>query len=299
MRSSLALSQAVPPTDIDRHRRGRFQQLWRGLTKNKLVMIGLLLGLLFAVMAAVPAIFTPYGPYGMDMAASMSGPSADHWQGTDSFGRDIWSRVVYGARTTLGIAVASVGLAVVIGATLGIVAGYAAGRTDQVLGRVMDVFFGFPPLLLAIVVAGVLGPSVRNAILAIAVVNVPVFFRVARGPSLAEREKEYIQAAVAIGVPSLRVLLRHLLPNIVAPVIVQVAVTLSYAILIEASLSYLGLGVQPPNPSWGSILNEGRPYLEFAPWISVFPGLTIMLAVLGFNLLGDGLRDLWDPRNAT
>lgn len=299
MRSTLALSQAVPPTDMDRHRGGRFQQLWQGLTKNRLVMIGLLLGLLFVVMAAVPAIFTPYDPYGMDMGASMSEPTGDHWQGTDSFGRDIWSRVVYGARTTLGIAVASVGLAVVIGATLGIVAGYAAGRTDQALGRLMDVFFGFPPLLLAIVVAGVLGPSVRNAILAIAVVNVPVFFRVARGPSLAEREKEYIQAAVAIGVPSLRVLLRHLLPNIVAPVVVQVAVTLSYAILIEASLSYLGLGVQPPNPSWGSILNEGRPYLEFAPWISVFPGLTIMLAVLGFNLLGDGLRDLWDPRNAT
>lgn len=272
---------------------------WRALRaagRNWLVLVGATLGLIFIVMAAAPGIFATNDPYSMGVEQAMSGPSASAWLGTDSFGRDVWSRIVHGARVSLGIAGIAVGASVLIGTAFGVVGGYLGGAIDQVLGRIMDIFFGFPTLLLAIAVAGILGPSMRNAIMAIAVVYLPFFFRVVRGPVLVEREREYIQAARALGAPGHRILLRHVLPNVLTPVVVQTSITLSYAVLIEASLSYLGLGVQPPVPSWGTILNEGRPYLELAPWISVFPGVAIMLAVMGFNLLGDGLRDLWDPR---
>jgi len=267
--------------------------------RQRLVVVGFGLGMIFILFALFPSVFATANPYGMNVRDAMAGPSLAHWLGTDSFGRDVWSRIIYGTRASLGVSLASVGAALVIGTTLGVPAGYFGGMVDQMLGRLMDILFGFPSLLLAIVVAGILGPNLRNAILAIAAVYVPFFFRIARGPVLVERRKEYIEAARIVGVPTPRILLRHVLPNVLAPVVVQTAITLSYAILIEASLSFLGLGIQPPNPSWGSILNEGRPYLQIAPWISVFPGLVIMLAVMGFNLLGDGLRDAWDPRMST
>lgn len=262
--------------------------------------IGLMLpGLFFVLILLVglfPSWFAPYDAYKMNVPKAMQGPSAEHWFGTDNFGRDVLSRVIYGTRTSMGVALASVGIAMVVGAPLGIIAGYFGRALDQLLGRLMDILLSFPSLLLAIVITGVLGPSVRNAILAIAIVYTPFFFRVARGPSLAEKEQDYIMAAHAVGVQDTRILILHLLPNVVAPIIVQAPIMLSFAILVEASLSYLGLGVQPPHPSWGSIVNEGRPYLQIAPSISVFPGLTIMVAVLVFNFMGDGLRDLLDPR---
>lgn len=267
--------------------------------RQRLVVIGLALDVIFGLFALIPGFFATVNPYGMNVTNAMADPSFSHWFGTDGFGRDVWSRIVYGSRASLGVGLASVSAALLIGTTLGVLAGYFGGMIDQVLGRLMDILFGFPSLLLAIVVAGVLGPNLRNTILAISVVYVPFFFRIARSPVLVERQREYIEAARTIGASTSRILLRHVLPNILAPVVVQTAITLSYAILIEASLSYLGLGIQPPNPSWGSILNEGRPYLQIAPWISVFPGLVIMLAVMGFNLLGDGLRDVWDPRMST
>jgi peptide/nickel transport system permease protein len=270
------------------------RRYWRAAT-------GLLLpGLFFAIALIIslfPSWVAPYDPYKMDVPAAMQGPSAAHWFGTDNFGRDVLSRIIYGTRASMGIALASVGIALLAGAPLGIVAGYFGRVLDQLFGRIMDVLLSFPSLLLAIVISGILGPNVRNAILAIAIVYTPFFFRVARGPTLSEKEQDYITAAHAVGVKNSRILMRHLLPNVAASIIVQAPIMLSFAILVEASLSYLGLGVQPPHPSWGSIVNEGRPYLQIAPAISVFPGLTIMIAVLAFNFMGDGLRDFLDPRH--
>ena len=206
------------------------------------------------------------------------------------------SRTIYGSRIALGVALSSIALAFVAGTALGLVGGYVGGWPDLLIGRVMDVLFSFPTLILAIGIAAMLGPGLNNAALAIAVVYVPLFSRVARGPVIAEREKDHVAAAQGLGAGWPRIVFRHILPNVLAPLIVQASVSLAFAILIEASLSYLGLGTQPPDPSWGTMLNEGRTYLETAPWMSIFPGLAIMLAVFGFNLLGDGLRDTLDPQ---
>jgi peptide/nickel transport system permease protein len=200
-------------------------------------------------------------------------------------------------RVSLGIAGASITVAAAVGIALGLLAGLGRGA-DQALGRIMDVFFAFPPILLAIGIAAVLGAGPGSAVVAIAVVYAPLFFRVVRGSVLAESAQAYVEAAEALGLGRLAVLTRHVFPNVVSPIVVQTAVCLSYAILIESALSYLGVGVQPPTPSWGTILNEGREFLALAPWVSLFPGGAIMLAVLAFNLLGDGLRDALDPRTA-
>jgi peptide/nickel transport system permease protein len=194
------------------------------------------------------------------------------------------------------VALSSMSVAFVVGSALGLVAGFVGGWSDLAIGRVMDVLFSFPTLVLAVAISAMLGPGLDNAVVAIAVVYVPLFCRVARGPVMAERAREHVSAAIALGAGSGRVIVRHILPNVLAPLIVQASVALAFAILTEASLSYVGLGTQPPDPSWGTMLNEGRTYLETAPWMSIFPGLAIMLAVFGFNLLGDGLRDMLDPK---
>lgn len=264
--------------------------------RNRLALTGAILAALLTALALVAGLVAPYDPMAVDVMAAMQGPSAAHLLGTDRFGRDLLTRVIYGARVSLGIAFASVAAAMLLGSLLGLLAAYLGRAWDAVLGRLMDVLFSFPLLLLAIAIVGVLGPGIPNAILAISIVYTPFFFRVARGPMLAEREKEYVQAARAVGAGSARILWRHLLPNLLSPIVVQASVTIAYAILTEASLSYLGLGTPLLTPSWGTTLNEGRAYLQLAPWVSIFPGLAIMLAVLAFNLLGDGLRDALDPR---
>jgi peptide/nickel transport system permease protein len=268
----------------------------RPVRRNALVLFGAAIVVIMVLLAVFAGVVAPYDPTEMKVADALKPPSFAHPFGTDRFGRDVLSRTIYGSRIALGVAISSIGIALVAGAILGLAGGYVGGATDLVIGRAMDVLFSFPTLILAIGIAAMLGPGLDNAALAIAVVYAPLFSRVVRGPVIAERAKEYAVAALGLGAGAFRVVLRHILPNVLAPLIVQTSVSLAYAILTEAALSYLGLGTQPPAPSWGTMLNEGRTYLETAPWMSVFPGLAIMLAVLGFNLLGDGLRSAFDPQ---
>jgi peptide/nickel transport system permease protein len=272
------------------------ETLPRHTRRNGLVVFGAGIVVAMVLLAIFAGVVAPYDPTEMKVADALKRPSLAHPFGTDRFGRDVLSRTIHGSRIALGVAISSIGLALVVGTILGLAGGYVGGTTDLVIGRAMDVLFSFPTLILAIGIAAMLGPGLDNAALAIAVVYAPLFSRVVRGPVIAERAKEYAVAALGLGAGSFRVVLRHILPNVLAPLIVQTSVSLAYAILTEAALSYLGLGTQPPAPSWGTMLNEGRTYLETAPWMSVFPGLAIMLAVLGFNLLGDGLRTALDPQ---
>ncbi len=288
----LAVADADTPQDMPRRR----QSPLRWVIRNRMVLSGLVIAVVLVAVALLADVISPRDPGAVDVAAAIQGPSWQHLFGTDRFGRDLLSRVIYGSRVSLGIGFSSVAFALVIGSLLGLIGGYFGGLLDSILGRIMDIFFSFPLLLLAIAIAGMLGPGIVNAIAVIAIVYTPFFYRVARGPVLAEREKEYILAARAIGSRDRRMMFLHVLPNILSPIIVQGSVTVAYAILTEAQLSYLGLGTPLLTPSWGTTLNEGRTYLQLAPWISIIPGLLIMLAVLAFNLLGDGLRDLLDPR---
>jgi len=275
---------------------GEWQVALRPVLRNRLVLFGAGLVVGMVVLAVLAGVLAPYDPTEMKVADALKPPSAAHPFGTDRFGRDVLSRTIHGSRIALGVAGSSIALAFTVGTLLGLVGGYVGRWPDLAIGRVMDVLFSFPTLILAIAIAAMLGPGLNNAALAIAVVYAPLFSRVARGPVIAERAKDHVVAALGIGAGAFRVVFRHILPNVLAPLIVQASVSLAFAILAEASLSYLGLGTQPPDPSWGTMLNEGRTYLETAPWMSVFPGLAIMLAVLGFNLVGDGLRDVLDPQ---
>ena len=268
----------------------------RPALRNRLVVFGAGIVAVIVVLAVFAGVVPPYEPTEMKVIDALKAPSVAHPFGTDRFGRDVLSRTIHGSRIALGVALSSITLAFVLGTLLGVIGGYAGGWPDLAIGRTMDVLFSFPTLILAIGIAAMLGPGLDNAALAIAVVYAPLFSRVARGPVIAERAKDYVSAALALGAGPLRMAFRHILPNVMAPLIVQVSIGLAYAILTEAALSYLGLGTQPPAPSWGTMLNEGRTYLETAPWMSVFPGVAIMLAVLGFNLLGDGLREVLDPQ---
>jgi peptide/nickel transport system permease protein len=224
------------------------------------------------------------------------GPSPEFPFGTDALGRDLLSRIMFGARLSIRVAVLSVAIATIVGGTLGLVSGYLGGFADMAIGRVLDVFFAFPAILLALGIVAALGPDPNNVIVAIAVVYTPIFARVVRGPVLALKAREFVEAARAVGATGSRIVVRHIVPNLMSTLIVQVSLALSWAVLTEGALSFLGLSAQPPAPSWGVMLSEGRQYLEFATHLAIFPGLAIMVAVLGFNLLGDGLRDALDPQ---
>ncbi len=258
-----------------------------------------LLGLVLVASYVAVALFVSFLPLRdplLPSAQRLAGPSVEFPFGTDALGRDLLSRVLYGSRLSMEVAVLSVAIATVVGGTLGLVAGYLGGVADLVIGRVMDVFFAFPAILLALGIVAALGPDPRNVIIAIAVVYTPIFARVVRGPVLALKARDFVEAARAIGATQTRIVVRHIVPNLLSTLIVQVSLALSWAVLTEGALSFLGLSAQPPAPSWGVMLNEGRQYLEFATHLAIFPGLAIMIAVLGFNLLGDGLRDALDPQ---
>ena len=266
------------------------------LVRNRAALAGLLIVAVFVLVGAAADRLPLPSPLRMVPQDRMAGPSWTLPLGADTFGRDLLARLVHGARLSLEVAFASVLTALVAGSTLGLLAGYAGGRVDQILMRTMDVFFSFPAVLLALGIVAALGPHPANVVLAIAVVYTPIVARVVRGPVLSLKEREFIEASRALGAPAARIVGRHILPNLASVLVVQTSIALSWAILTEASLSFLGLSAQPPMPSWGAMLNEGRQNLELAPHLAVFPGLAIMLAVLGFNLLGDGLRDALDPR---
>lgn len=268
----------------------------RRLFRHRSAFIGLLLVSIYLGAALFADIVAPYSPIEQHPVDMLQPPNANYLLGTDQFGRDILSRLIHGARNSLRISILSVALACSLGTVLGMIAGYAGGLSDNIIMRVMDLFFAFPAILLALAVVTALGPGPANTSLAIAIVYTPIFARVARGPVLATTEMEFVEAARSIGSGHVRILRRHVLPNITAPILVQVTLALSWAMLTAAGLSFLGLGTIPPAPSWGAMLAESRTLMELAPWTAVFPGIAIMLGVLGFNLLGDGLRDALDPR---
>lgn len=261
-------------------------------------MIGSL-GVALVVALTLIAIFAPQlSPHdpNAQIGKRLTEPGPEYLLGLDQLGRDELSRLIFGARVSLGVSVISVAIALLIGSTLGLLSGYYGGTLDNIVMRVMDLMFTLPSFVLALALAGILGPALPNVIVAIAFVTIPTIARITRAPVLALREAEFVQSARAVGAQDRRILLRHVLPNILAPLIVQTTVSVSDAILIEAGLSFLGLGVQAPDTSWGNMLGSGRDYMELANGLSVFPGAAIMLAVLGFNLAGDGLRDVLDPR---
>ena len=289
---STALQQG---TRQPQRRAARAVEFTRNVLRNRLAAIGVLIvgGLLVAALLA--PWLAPYDPEMQFADAARQPPSADYFFGTDNIGRDNFSRVLYGTRVSLFVGVASMLFAGVLGVTLGLAAGYYGGWLDTVIMRTMDALLAFPAVLLAIFIIAVLGPSLLNAILAVGIVYTPTFARLIRASALAIREKEYMESARAIGLRDGQIMRRVILLNSLSPLVVQFSLGVGYAILVEAGLSFLGLGVQPPTPAWGSMLGYGRNYMAMAPWLTAFPGLAIFVTVLGFNFVGDGLREALDP----
>ena len=268
----------------------------RHLVRSKLAGLGAVSVAVFVLLAAAAPLIAPHDPYAMNPDAMLTGPSMSHPLGADAFGRDVFSRIIFGAQTSLKVAVVSVSIALIAGTALGLIAGYFGGFVDATVSRFLDGLLSFPDILLALVIMAILGASTTNVMLAVGIVYTPIFGRVARGATLGVRRSGFVEAAHALGYGPGRIIARHILPNIRAPLIVQTTLSLAFAILAEAALSFLGLGVEPDAPSWGIMLNEGKDWMELAWWIPVFPGLAIALIVLSFNTLGDELRDALEPR---
>ncbi len=264
--------------------------------RNRLALFGLIVFSIVVFLAVLAPWLAPTSPIKTDFAAYLQAPGPRHLLGTDELGRDVLSRVIFGARASLEAGVISVGLAVAAGLPLGLAAGFYRGRLDDILMRLTDAMLSFPQLILALAVAAVLGPGLAKAMIAIAVVLTPVFMRIMRAQVLAERERDYVDAARALGAEDRRIIWRHLLPNSLAPIVVQGSLNVAGAIITEATLSFLGLGTQPPTSSWGSMLNAAQQYLTQAPWLSFWPGAAIAVTVFAVNVAGDGLREIWDPR---
>ena len=295
MSATVAVSPVVP-TQATQAPASPARLAARRFCRRPAAVLGLVVVVAFLLAAILAPLIVPYDPIATSWTAIRKAPSVAHWMGTDENGRDVLSRVVMGARASLLAGLISVAIAACIGVPVGLLAGFAGGWTDTLISRVVDAMLACPFLILAIALAAFLGPSLENAMVAIGVTAAPVFMRVARGATMDAATNEYVEAATALGNPAWRVALRHILPNIVPPVLVQATLAIAAAIIAEASLSFLGLGQQPPMPSWGSMLNSAQRFLTQAPWLAIFPGAAIFLAVLAFNLVGDGLRDALDPR---
>lgn len=279
-------------------KRSQWAEVWRRLKKNKMAMLGLAI----LTILILGAVFAPWiADYDevvikQDLVNKLQGPSAEHLFGTDEFGRDIFARMIWGARVSLRVGILAVGISIIVGGTLGAVAGYYGGKLDSVIMRIMDIFLAIPGILLAIAIVSALGPSIVNLMIAIGISSVPKYARIVRASVLSIRDQEFIEAARAIGANDFRIVLKHIIPNALAPVIVQGTLGVAGAILSTAGLSFIGLGIQPPAPEWGAMLSTGRAYLRYAWHVTTFPGLAIMITILALNLVGDGLRDALDPR---
>lgn len=278
---------------------GVWVNVYRRFIRHPIGMIGFVLVAILIFVGIFGKQLAPYDPnLDMDFDARFAAPSLEHPLGTDNNGRDTLSRILYGAEVSLKVAIISVTLATVIGTPLGMLAGYGNRVLDEVIMRTMDVLFAFPAILLAIAVMAILGRGIGNAMIAIGIVYIPIFARIARAEVLSVKNEEFVEVARALGAKDSGILIRHIFPNILAPIIVEISLSLSFAILAEAALSFFGLGTQPPDPSWGRMLSEGRSYFRQSIWMGIMPGLAIMLTVMGFNFLGDGLRDALDPKTA-
>lgn len=279
-------------------KRSQWREVWRMLKKNKMALLGLGILVILVLLALFADVIADYDTVVIkqNLANRLKGPSAEHWLGTDEFGRDIFARLVHGARVSLKVGIIAVGISIVLGGILGALAGFYGGRIDNIIMRIMDVFLAVPSILLAIAIVSALGPSILNLMVAISISSVPSYARIVRASVLSIRDQEFVEAARAIGANNARIIFRHIIPNSLAPVIVQGTLGVASAILSTAGLSFIGLGIQPPAPEWGSMLSGGRQYLRYAWWVTTFPGVAIMITILSLNLLGDGLRDALDPR---
>lgn len=291
-----AQKELEPPQPKGERSQSLILESMKQFFQHKLAVIGSVIVFLFLILAIFAPLIAPYGINEQSLGERFSAPSAAHWFGTDDFGRDIFSRVVHGARISLWVGFFSVLGSVILGTLLGLIAGYGGRVLDAVISRLFDILLAFPSILLAIAIVSILGPSLQNALIAIAIINIPTFGRLVRSKVLSIKQEEYVLAAKAVGMSHRRIVLRHILPNSMVPVIVQATLAIGTAIIEAAALGFLGLGAQAPSPEWGKMLADARPYLVQAPWTLFFPGIAIMLTVLGFNLMGDGLRDTLDPK---
>lgn len=277
-----------------------YKAFMKRLISNKASAVGGILILLFVFTSIIISLFGPsiltYDPVKVDVLNKLQPPSKEHWFGTDNFGRDIFTRILYGMPLTLKVGFFSVTMGGVIGVVLGMVSGYFGGMVDTIIMRLMDILLAFPGILLALAIVSVLGGSLTNVIIAVSIFSVPAFARIVRGSTLSVRKLEYIDAMRALGASNMRIIFKHILPNVMSPIIVQVTLRIATAILTASGLSFLGLGAQPPEPEWGAMLNDGRTYMNSAPHIILFPGIMIVIVVLAFNIFGDGLRDALDPK---
>lgn len=273
-----------------------WKEAWQSFCRNRLALAGLGIVVFFIILAILAPVIAPYSFKEQELTKRLLAPSSEHWFGTDDFGRDIFSRIVYGARISLWVGFFSVLGSAVLGTLLGVISGFYGRWLDAIISRMFDIMLAFPSILLAIAVVAILGPSLQNALIAIAIINIPNFGRLVRSKVLSVKQEEYIMAARAVGMRDSRILMRHILPNSMTPIIVQFTLAIATAIIEAAALGFLGLGAQAPTPEWGKMLADSKQYLVQAPWTLLFPGLAIMLTVLGFNLMGDGLRDVLDPR---
>ncbi|HWP51476.1 MAG TPA: ABC transporter permease [Clostridia bacterium] len=284
--------------NLKKRKRGQLTEIWRRMRRNKLAMIGLVIVIILIFIAVFADQIADYNTVVIkqNVVNRLQGPSAQHWCGTDEFGRDIFARLVHGARISLLVGVVAVCIALITGGTLGAIAGYFGGVIDNIIMRIMDIFLSIPILLLAIMIVAALGSSMMNLMIAIGLASMPTFARIVRASVLSVKDQEFVEAARAIGAKNHRIILRHIMPNCLSPIIVQATLRVATAILSTASLSFIGLGIQAPAPEWGAMLASGRAYIRDAPHIVIIPGLLIMITILALNLLGDGLRDALDPK---